>query len=73
MATLTFWSMRCKDDNECYSLVGKTKKAVLEQHAKHGSPDSFEAPEKQVIHYADAFDLMDQLTCEGGGRCDNNE
>lgn len=64
---LTYWIAERLDDAPCYSLIGKTKKSVVEQIAQnpHGT---YGEVEKKEIHYADAFDLFDKLTCEGGGR-----
>ena len=67
MATLTYWVASCTDDADCYSIIGKTRKSVLEQLEQYG-PDRFEAPVKKVIFYSDAFDLFALATSEGGGR-----
>lgn len=68
MAKLTFWVARQHDDHPCYNIIGKTRKAVLEEVANHHHPDLYDAPEKVEIHYRDAFDLYAQATGEGGGR-----
>lgn len=69
MATLTYWVAACITDSDVYSVVAKTKKECIE---KLSSPDNqhnkFEAPIKREVYYKDAFDLMDFLTGEGGGR-----
>jgi hypothetical protein len=67
---LTYWFAECLDDNVCYSIIKKTKRAAqLEREEKikeHGN--RYGQVVKREIIYDDAFDLMDQLTCEGGGR-----
>lgn len=68
MATLTVWVAPRNNDAPCYSLIGKTKKSVLEQLAARRDQDAFDPIEKRVIHYKDAFDLFDYVTSESGGR-----
>lgn len=53
---------------EQYSIVGKTKKEVLEKLENFNSKDDFEKPIQRVLEYKDAFDLFDWATGEGGGR-----
>lgn len=71
---LTYWKAQCMDDDDAYSIRTKTlrecKARVQEdreqmQAAGFGGRPRFSAPEKVVIEYADAFDLMRQLTGEG--------
>lgn len=67
MPKLTYWIAEQDEDSPCYSIISKTKKGCLEQMALR--PDvRYEAPRKVEIVYADAFDLFDQATNEGGGR-----
>jgi hypothetical protein len=66
MAKLTVWIAVRTDDSEAYSLIGKTKKEVVEQ-LKTAFGD-YEPVVKQEIYYTDAFDLFKWLTGEGGGR-----
>jgi hypothetical protein len=79
MATLTYWVAECLNDNQCYSLIGKTRKAVqAELNTIYGAYHKDETPEwqrtkygpieKKEIIYKDAFDLFDWATGEGGGR-----
>lgn len=75
MPKLTYWVAQRTDDAECYSLIGKTKKAVqqqldqIEQEQKDSPWKAHFGPiEKKTIHYRDAFDLFDWCTSEGGGR-----
>jgi hypothetical protein len=75
MAKLTYWIAPRLDDGICYSLIGKTKKAVQQQldqitQEQKGSPwaASFGPIEKRIVKYKDAFDLFDWCTGEGGGR-----
>jgi hypothetical protein len=65
MATLTYW-IAVDTYNECYSLIGKTRKEVL-NHRDY-RPSEHEAPIKKTFYYKDAFDLFDFATSEGGGR-----
>jgi len=66
MAKLVYWIAERTDDHPCYSIIGKTKKSVLEQ-IKH-SFGEYEPVVKKELYYRDAFDLFDQVTGEGGGR-----
>ena len=59
---LTYWIARCKDDSPRYNIRARTKKEILAGH----DLTNFSAPEKIVVEYADAFDLMDQCNGEGG-------
>lgn len=67
MPKLTYWCAERTDDNPCYSIVGKTKKEVLEQVANNPHA-TYEPVKKLTIIYRDAFDLFDQATSEYGGR-----
>lgn len=69
MATLTYWVAECTSDAICYSLIGKTRKAVQAQ-LDSGQHDhsTFEPIVKKTFQYKDAFDLFDFITSEGGGR-----
>ena len=66
MAKLIYWVAERNDDSPCYSIIGKTKKSVLEQ-LEH-SFGEYEPVVKREIHYKDAFDLFSWVTSEGGGR-----
>jgi hypothetical protein len=66
MAKLIYWVAVRTDDSPCYSLIGKTKKSVLEQ-LEH-SFGEYEPVVKKEIYYKDAFDLFVWATSEGGGR-----
>lgn len=69
MAKLTYWIAPLYND-PTYSLVGKTKKAVLEQISamEEQYRSDYEPIEKRVIYYKDAFDLFDYVSGEAGGR-----
>ena len=69
MATLTYWIAPYWRD-PAYSIVGKTKKAVIEQLAQidEEQRETYDPVEKRVLYYKDAFDMFDYLTGEGGGR-----
>jgi hypothetical protein len=79
MPKLTYWAAERLDDSKCYSLIGKTRKAVQEQLDELNRfyqeeqthliwHAKFGPIEKHVIIYKDAFALLDMLTGEGGGR-----
>lgn len=66
---LTYWIADCWDDAVCYSLRAKTKKecnALREEKHQQEGRYNYGPPRKVVIEYADGFDLVDQLLCEGG-------
>lgn len=67
---LRYWVAVHRYDSQCYSLIGKTKKSVIEQlnALDERDRDNYDPPELRVLYYKDAFDLLDILTCEGGGR-----
>lgn len=67
MATLTYWYCECRDDDDAYSIISKTKTDALAQREARGE-SRFEAPVKKTLHYKDAFDLLDWATGEAGGR-----
>lgn len=68
MKAFTYWIARCKDDHECYSIIGRTKRAVMRQLAERSDQGSFEPVEKRVIRYTGLFDFFNLVTGEGGGR-----
>jgi hypothetical protein len=61
---LTYWVAPCLNDAPCYSVRAKTRKAVLARLEEQGG--SYGPPEKVTFEYADAFDLIDLFTQEGG-------
>ena len=63
---LTYWIAVCNDDNRAYSVRAKTRKAVIAEVASRWNPDSFDAPQKIEVEYADALDLVMQVAGEGG-------
>lgn len=67
MPKLTYWCAERTDDNRCYSIVTKTKReAQLKVEANQYA--TYLPIVKCEIVYRDAFDLMEQLTSEDGGR-----
>lgn len=58
---LTYWVATRQDDSPAYSIRARTRRECIERvkaaHASGLSRDSFSAPEKVSIEYADAFDL----------------
>ena len=64
---LTYWV--AEDEYEpAYSIIGKTKKEVIAKLKSKREPEKYSPVEKKVIIYADAFELLDLLTGEMGGR-----
>jgi hypothetical protein len=63
---LTYWYAECLTDSDCYSIIAKTKRRANE--LREGRERDFGPVEKRVIDYADAFDLFEQVSGEGGGR-----
>lgn len=68
MAKLTYWIAECIDDHVCYSIVDKTKHGCKKKLEERGRPQGYLPAAKRTIVYKDAFDLMEQLTSEDGGR-----
>lgn len=70
MARLTYWFAERFDDARCYSIVAKTKREAQLLRAERLEAGSCDIGPvvKRTIVYKDAYDLMDQLTSEGGGR-----
>jgi hypothetical protein len=67
MATLTYWYCECIGDSDVYSIITKTKKEAVAKRLADGESYS-KPPVKKTLNYADAFDLFDWSTGEGGGR-----
>ena len=73
--TLTYWKIRSNDSEIFYSIRAKTKKEAIEQYkiqCSEGVKESYiqwgedyAKVEKVVIEYDNAFDLVDQILCEG--------
>ena len=68
MPTLKYWVAECLHDSTCYSIVGKTRREVLEILKTTHLAERYGKPERRQIEYWDALDLFDQCTGEGGGR-----
>lgn len=71
MPKLTYWVAPCLSDNDCYSPVAKTKRLcqeLLDEALKDNPKSSYMPVVKRTLVYNDAFDLMEQLTSEGGYR-----
>ena len=64
---LTYWVAPCRNDHQCYSLRGKTKKAVKAMLAAGDyAPGTFGPIFKATFEYDSAFDLMKECLGEGG-------
>jgi len=68
MPKLTYWVAPIKYDSDRYSIIGKTRKSVLEQLDQTDSPEHYETPVKKELYYRDAFDLFEWVSGEGGSR-----
>ena len=65
---LIYWVAECLNDSHAYSIRAKTKKAVLAELASGKCAPGDYGPVKKVeFEYDDAFDLMNNCLCEGGG------
>jgi len=64
-----YWKAQCNFDHDCYSIRAKTKKEckrLIEENEEWGvSPGDYDEPEKIVIEYKNAFDLVEILRSEG--------
>jgi len=67
MSTLNYWYCECLDDSDAYSIITKTKKEAIAKRAEYGI-DRWGPPIKKTLYYANAFDLFEWATGEGGGR-----
>ena len=65
MPKLTYWCAPILSDHPCYNIRTKTKKAALAEIEEYSHQD-YGKPQKVVIDYDNAFDLLQQVTGEGG-------
>lgn len=63
--TLTYWCCENLADSKCYNIRARTKREANRQREEFGA-DRFGRPIKQVVEYADAFDLIEMALGEGG-------
>ena len=63
---LTYWLAVIKTDAPCYCVRAKTRKECKRLLDERGSHNEYCKPHKVVAEYRDAFDLMDQISNEGG-------
>jgi hypothetical protein len=63
---LTYWVAPCLDDSPAYNIRAKTKRDCLAEREARGAR-SYGEPQKHVIEYDDAFDLMEQCLSERRG------
>lgn len=67
---LTYWFAERFDDNRCYSIIAKTKRQaqqMRQERLESGSCDIGPVVKRSIV-YRDAFDLLELLTSEDGGR-----
>lgn len=56
MRKLIYWLAESVDDAPCYSIVGRTKKSVIEQLAT--LTGRFGKPERRELEYEDALTFL---------------
>lgn len=74
MPKLTYWVAPALRDRRAYSIRERTKKACTAERDKRiasdlaegMSPRDYGEPEKVVVEYRDAFDLVCQALGDGG-------
>lgn len=67
---LRYWYCEHLTDSQAYAIIAKSKKeaqAELDALTPAHRAD-FGEPQLRVIHYKDAFDLLERVTGEDGGR-----
>lgn len=62
---LTYWYAECLDDNDCYSVRERTKKAAQTEKSTRDI-GRFGKVVKVTVEYADGFDLLTKCVGEGG-------
>ncbi len=65
MAKLTYWCAPILSDHHCYNIRTRTKKEALAKIEEYSHQD-YGKPQKVVIDYDNALDLLQQVTGEGG-------
>jgi len=65
MRKLTFWISVQTGGSDAYNLIAKTKKECLQILSSNDWGPTYSAPEKRIVEYIDAFDLLDKATQEG--------
>ncbi len=63
--TLTYWCCENLMDSKVYNIRARTKREAARLRDEYG-PERFGLPVKQVVEYADAFDLIESALGEGG-------
>ena len=70
LKTLTYWVSVQTGGSNAYNLIAKTKKECLQILSSNDWGPSYAAPEKRIVEYIDAFDLLDKATQVGANlRC----
>ena len=64
MPKLTVWIAECNNDSHAYDIRATTKKDCLRQLSEVNYPSSYDAPQKVVLEYANAFELFDVVSGE---------
>ena len=67
MAKLVYYYAEREDDGDCYSIIATTLKEARRQVAEN-SWASYGPIQKKVLEYRNAFDLLEWVSSEGGGR-----
>tara|TARA_R100000231_G_C5258390_1_gene144954 strand:- start:274 stop:528 length:255 start_codon:yes stop_codon:yes gene_type:complete len=73
---LNYWKIQCHDESNVYSIRAKTKKEAIKLYNEDENQEfykewgeDFAYVEKIVIHYDDAFDLVNQILSEDTADC----
>lgn len=70
---VTYWYSECPNDSNVYSIRTRTQKEARALVAEQNAVESMDwekvvwpEPKKVTVEYKDGFDLMFNLSCEGG-------
>ena len=64
---LKLWIATQNEDSSCYNLIAKTKKELLKKIAANSHTQYDEIAQVEAT-FKDAFDMVDWVTGESGGR-----
>ncbi|MBT4086739.1 MAG: hypothetical protein HOE83_23325 [Alphaproteobacteria bacterium] len=62
---LTYWVAAHQFDSKCYSIRCRTKKSAVAEKEYRGA-ENYGPVVKVVVEYDNGFDLLEQITGEGG-------
>lgn len=64
MPKLTVWIAECNDSSHAFDIRATTKKDCVRQLAEVNNPSAYDAPQKVVLQYDNAFDLFNTVSGE---------